>query len=532
MSTSRSHVGLILGTCGLVGACSDGAQDAVADTTVAPTDTTLPTDADTATSPEDTGAPPVTTPCEGESVDGRCEGSEVVYCQSIESGVARFDCAPDYECAVVDGYADCRLPGSAGCGRVTYQGYCDGDESVYCDWEVTEVVRYDCGADGMTCGFVDDEIGYYCLARPSGEGAFSVRGSFWFEKPAVTESGLGAVSELPVRKAVVQLRKVADDELVATGVTDDEGAFVVRYDDPGGDLYALAMAMVDDERHTVAVRDCPLEDCDGAGYIHAIYSENFAPAADGDIGGWVTSREGAAGAFNIFDVFRRGQDFAWEVYGVKPPPLTGQWAAGSNTSCETSCFSARDNTIFVYGPSGEGDEFDDPVLAHELGHYLESAFSRSDSPGGSHDGSPTDPRLAWGEGYGTFAGCELLGSPLYIDTSEGGASVVDISDTGMRASSSGGLTQQLSEYLVAECLWTLSRGGSGAAALGSAVIFDVLGRYFPTSRLVDRGVSGVDFVDFLDGLMCRGNAQSQTVRSVVVEQRKFPYDFGGPASCP
>ncbi len=469
--------------------------------------------------------------CGGESFDGRCEGSTIVYCESPESGVATIECAPDFECGVKDGYAECRVPGSAGCGGVTYEGYCDGNVAIYCNWEITEVVSYDCGDDGMTCGYVDDETGYYCVGTPGG-GVFSVRGSFLFEKPAIGPGGLGAVGEEPVRNAIVQVRTAAADELIATGVSDETGAFEIAYDQAGGDVYAVALAAADDDRYSIFVRDCPLENCDGSGYVHAVYSESFTPAVGGDIGGWVASRESSGGAFNVLDVFMRGQDFAWRVYGSKPPTLTGQWEQGSQTTCgELSCFSARSNSIFVLGLSVDTDEFDDPVLAHEFGHYLEAAYSRSDSPGGSHDGSPTDPRLAWSEGYGTFAGCELMGSPIYVDTAAGGASVTDISDTGFEGNPSGGLSQLVSEYLVAEILWIASRGGNITGPMGSAVLFDVLGAYFPTGWLADRGVQGVDLVDFLDGLMCRGSAREEDVRRIVVSQRKFPYDFGGPGSC-
>jgi len=468
--------------------------------------------------------------CGNESVAGRCDGSEIVYCESSESGVARVECAPDYECGERDGYAECRLPGSGGCGGVTYEGYCDGNVAVYCNSEVTEIVRYDCGADGLPCGFVDDETGYYCLELPGG-GAFSVSGAFYFEKPALGEGGLGAVSDMPVRNAIVQVRAVSDDVLIATGVSDESGAFTVAFDAPGGDVYALALAGADDDRHHIFVRDCPREDCEGAGYVHAVYSETFTPSFGGDIGGWVAAIDGSAGAFNIFDVFMRGQDFAWANFGVPPPLVTGQWERGSGTTCGVSCFSERSNTIYVLGIATDTDEFDDPVLGHEFGHYLEAVYSRSDSPGGSHDGSPTDPRLAWSEGYGTFAGCELMGSPIYIDSAAGGASVIDVRDTGFTGNPSGSLTQLVSEYLVAQTLWTLSRGGSVTGPLGAAVIFDVLGAYFPTGWLADRGVAGVDLVDFLDGLLCRGAGRSDEVQRVVVEQRKFPYDFAGPGSC-
>ncbi len=503
--------------------------DDVADT--APEEDAGPPLSDVALDPEP--PPEASDRCGDVPVDGRCEGDVVAYCESVETGVARKPCPEGQECAMVDGYADCRNLGSAGCGRVTWDGFCEGTVAVYCDGDATAVVRHDCADDGTTCGFVDDATGFWCLPRPTGEGAMTARGSFWFEKPAVTPAGLGEVSELPARRARVQLRRADDDVLIASGVTDDTGAFAIRFDDPGVDVYALAMTFVDDDRNAIAVRDCPRADCEDAGYVHAVFSEAMAPAGQLDFGGWVATREGSAAAFNIFDVFLRGQDFATEVFGVRPPPLTGQWEDGSATICDAlSCFSDRDDTIYVLGLAADGDAFDDPVLAHEFGHYLEAVFSRSDSPGGAHDGTPTDPRLAWGEGYGTWAGCELLDSPRYIDTFATGAMVIDVSATGVRASRQGGLTQLLSEYVVAEALWTLSRGAGAISPLGGAAVFDAMRGWFTASGFRDRGVRGLDFVDFLDGIMCRSTSREATVRATVVDRLRFPYDFGGPARCP
>lgn len=46
------------------------------------------------------------------------------------------------------------------CGGVTYQGHCEGDIAVWCDGQ--QVHRDDCAANGLTCGFIDDQTGYYC----------------------------------------------------------------------------------------------------------------------------------------------------------------------------------------------------------------------------------------------------------------------------------------------------------------------------------------------------------------------------------
>lgn len=63
------------------------------------------------------------------------------------------------------------------------------------------------------------------------------------------------------------------------------------------------------------------------------------------------------------------------------------------------------------------DHFDNSVIIHEYGHFMEEHYGKSDSPGGSHDGySQLDPRLAWSEGWADFFQAAVTGSPVYRDT--------------------------------------------------------------------------------------------------------------------
>ena len=75
-------------------------------------------------------------------------------------------------------------------------------------------------------------------------------------------------------------------------------------------------------------------------------------------------------------------------------------------------------SLFILGSANsDTDEYDTAVVAHEWGHYYESAFSRSDSIGGSHgSGDMLDIRVAFGEGFGTALGCMIIDSPLYLDS--------------------------------------------------------------------------------------------------------------------
>ena len=63
------------------------------------------------------------------------------------------------------------------------------------------------------------------------------------------------------------------------------------------------------------------------------------------------------------------------------------------------------------------DQFDNSVIIHEYGHFIEDQFGAPDSPGGSHDGDAIiDPRLAWGEGWADFFQAAVTGYPFYRDT--------------------------------------------------------------------------------------------------------------------
>jgi hypothetical protein len=63
------------------------------------------------------------------------------------------------------------------------------------------------------------------------------------------------------------------------------------------------------------------------------------------------------------------------------------------------------------------DEFDQPVIAHEFGHYMQYSFARSDSLGGNHGlGDRLDLRVAFNEGFATGFAAIALNDPIYYDT--------------------------------------------------------------------------------------------------------------------
>src|SRR6188474_508514 len=104
--------------------------------------------------------------------------------------------------------------------------------------------------------------------------------------------------------------------------------------------------------------------------------------------------------------------------------LTARWSRGSNNGTYY-----LNGGIFLLGATSDDDGYDDTVILHEIGHFVEDMYGRSDSPGGSHDGSPTDPNLAWSEGCSTYFGMAVRGRPFYMDSNSGGGWGYDAEET-------------------------------------------------------------------------------------------------------
>lgn len=126
------------------------------------------------------------------------------------------------------------------------------------------------------------------------------------------------------------------------------------------------------------------------------------------------------------------------------------------------------------GGNGDTDEFDQHVIAHEFGHYIEDKFARSDSIGGEHGpGDRLDLRVAFGEGWGNAYSAMVLGDPLYRDSDMGVAR-----DGGFSLEADNSVAEGwFSEFSVGEILWDLFDNvadGADQVSLGFPPIFSVL----------------------------------------------------------
>jgi len=98
------------------------------------------------------------------------------------------------------------------------------------------------------------------------------------------------------------------------------------------------------------------------------------------------------------------------------PDLVLDWATG-NPGGETYFDPALQAIVLSANVFEDTDEFDEHVIAHEFGHYVEHNFSRGDSIGGAHGlGDKLDIRVAFSEGFGYAFAAIVLNDPVARDT--------------------------------------------------------------------------------------------------------------------
>jgi hypothetical protein len=133
--------------------------------------------------------------------------------------------------------------------------------------------------------------------------------------------------------------------------------------------------------------------------------------------------------------------------------------------------------IYILGDfdSGDTDEFDESVIAHEFGHYVEDRFGRSDSIGGQHLGSDSllDLRVAFGEGWGNAFSSMVRNDPIYRDSFNGVQQDFQIDMEADDPQNEG----WFSEASVEEIIWDLfdpANEPGDTIALGFAPIYAVM----------------------------------------------------------
>jgi hypothetical protein len=124
----------------------------------------------------------------------------------------------------------------------------------------------------------------------------------------------------------------------------------------------------------------------------------------------------ASGPFAALDTIYQGIQ---TILGVEPaavfPDLLIDWGTQANGTFFDS--NPPQRIALLAELNEDTDEFDQHVVAHEFGHYIEQNFSRADNIGGAHSvGEKLDPRVAFGEGFGYAFAAIVLNDPVARDS--------------------------------------------------------------------------------------------------------------------
>ncbi|MDM0106612.1 hypothetical protein QTH97_16825 [Variovorax sp. J22R24] len=244
-----------------------------------------------------------------------------------------------------------------------------------------------------------------------------------------------ATAPKPVRGALVEIVNNVSSAILSTTTTDSNGAYAVSVPSSTSVIVRVKAQMV--QGGSGATWDVSVRDNTQANAIYAMETPAFSTgtaagtrnlhAPSGWGGSSYTSGRTAA-PFALLDTVYAAQSKVLSVapaavfpalrvfWSVNNVPADGNPALGQ---IGTTFFTDDGGTpaIYVLGKENvDTDEYDASVVAHEWGHYYQSAFSRDDSPGGSHSMTESlDRRVAFSEGWGNAWSGIVLDRGNYTD---------------------------------------------------------------------------------------------------------------------
>jgi hypothetical protein len=267
--------------------------------------------------------------------------------------------------------------------------------------------------------------------NPAAAGTTNVTGQVTFARVPFRTTGSNPgldyanPTQRPARQVVVRaLDAGITQAILATGTTDDTGNYTLTV----ANNTAIRIEVVAQMQRTAApVWDVRVQDGLAAGTAPYSFTEtasfnssagvahNVAIPTGIDANGIATGAR-ASGPFAVLDTIYQG---ILTVRGVAPasnfPALIVDWGSQANGTFFTT--SGGQHIALLADLTEDTDEFDQHVIAHEFGHYVEENFSRADSIGGSHSlGQMIDPRVAFGEGFGYAFAAIVLNDPNARDS--------------------------------------------------------------------------------------------------------------------
>lgn len=240
----------------------------------------------------------------------------------------------------------------------------------------------------------------------------------------------------PVRGAPVEVLDAATSTQLAAATTDGNGAYSVSV--PANTAITVRVKAQLARSGPGASWDVTVRDNTRSGALYSMQSPAFSSGAVAMVrdihapSGWGGSSytgDRVAGPFAILDTVYTAMQ---KVVSVAPatsfPMLRVFWSINNARSTGSVATGQIGTTFFVNRSSGreiyvlgkedsDTDEYDSSVIAHEWGHYYQSALSRDDSMGGEHDQNELlDRRLAFSEGWGNAWSGIALERRNYVDS--------------------------------------------------------------------------------------------------------------------
>ena len=272
-----------------------------------------------------------------------------------------------------------------------------------------------------------------------GANIVTLNGNVTFDSVPNTTGGLNyaALSVKPVRGAVLEVLD-ANSAVLSSTSTDGNGAYSVSV--PANTTVSVRVKAQLLQTGSGASWDVSVRDNTQSDALYSMQTESFSTGfaavtrnvhAPSGWNGTSYASTRVAGPFAVLDTVYATQAKVLSVapntafpalrvfWSVNNVPASGNTALGQITTTHftSSGTAGSQRAIYVLGKENvDTDEYDASVVAHEWGHYYQSAFSRDDSPGGSHSlNELLDRRLAFSEGWGNAWSGIALARQNYTD---------------------------------------------------------------------------------------------------------------------
>jgi hypothetical protein len=272
----------------------------------------------------------------------------------------------------------------------------------------------------------------------TGAASVTISGVAQFENVPISASNgalnYNAITPRPIRGAVVEI--LCGTTVLASTETSASGAYSAAIPPTSAIVVRVKAQMV---RTGAPAWNFRVLDNTNSSALYVLDSASTSGNASSTVNllagsGWNGSSYAtvrASGPFAILDtVYASLQTTLGAAPNQVWPALDVYWSvnnrSGSGCAFTSGCIGTTSfgsvggvASMFVLGlANADTDEFDSHVIAHEFGHYLQSAVSRDDSIGGSHGAADRlDMRVAFSEGWGNGWSGIVLNDPIYRDSS-------------------------------------------------------------------------------------------------------------------